>query len=223
MGKREVATGVFGSLVAASAAAGLLAGCAASPQGIGSAATSDPTQEASLPAAAAPPVAVPDIPRQSTALEDQPVAPPAPTRLEVPALGIDVVVQPAGLDGQGRMGLFDDPAIAAWYRFGPAPASAAGSTVIAAHVDSLEYDVLPFARLRDAAPGTEVVVTDAAGTRHAYAVQSLQVIEKADVDWDAAFDRSGAPRLTLVTCGGEFDYEQRRYLSNLVVTATPVG
>lgn len=223
MGKREVATGVFGSLVAASAAAGLLAGCAASPQGIGGAATSDPMQEASLPAAAAPPVAVPDIPRQSTALEDQPVAPPAPSRLEVPALGIDVVVQPAGLDGQGRMGLFDDPAIAAWYRFGPAPASAAGSTVIAAHVDSLEYDVLPFARLRDAAPGTEVVVTDAAGTRHAYAVQSLQVIEKADVDWDAAFDRSGAPRLTLVTCGGEFDYEQRRYLSNLVVTATPVG
>lgn len=223
MGKREVATGVFGSLVAASAAAGLLAGCAASPQGIGGAATSDPTREASLPAAAAPPVAVPDIPRQSTALEDQPVAPPAPSRLEVPALGIDVVVQPAGLDGQGRMGLFDDPAIAAWYRFGPAPASAAGSTVIAAHVDSLEYDVLPFARLRDAAPGTEVVVTDAAGTRHAYVVQSLQVIEKADVDWDAAFDRSGAPRLTLVTCGGEFDYEQRRYLSNLVVTATPVG
>lgn len=223
MGKREVATGVFGSLVAASAAAGLLAGCAASPQGIGGAATSDPPREASRPAAAAPPVAVPDIPRQSTALEDQPVAPPAPTRLEVPALGIDVVVQAAGLDGQGRMGLFDDPAIAAWYRFGPAPASAAGSTVIAAHVDSLAYDVLPFARLRDAAPGTEVVVTDAAGTRHAYAVQSLQVIEKADVDWDAAFDRSGAPRLTLVTCGGEFDYEQRRYLSNLVVTATPAG
>jgi LPXTG-site transpeptidase (sortase) family protein len=223
MGKREVATGVFGSLVAASAAAGLLAGCAASPQGIGGAATSDPPQEASRPAAAAPPVAVPDIPRQSTALEDQPVAPPPPSRLEVPALGIDMAVQPAGLDGQGRMGLFDDPAIAAWYRFGPAPASAAGSTVIAAHVDSLQYDVLPFARLRDAAPGTEVVVTDAAGTRHVYAVQSLQVIEKSDVDWDAAFDRSGAPRLTLVTCGGEFDYEQRRYLSNLVVTAARVG
>ena len=223
MGEKEVATGVFGSLVAASAVVGLMAGCAASPRGIGGAAASDPPQEVSRPAAVAPPVAVPDIPRQSTALEDQPVAPPAPTRLEVPALGIDVSVQPAGIDGQGRMGLFDDPAIAAWYRWGPAPASPAGSTVIAAHVDSLTYDVLPFARLRDAAPGTEVIVTDAAGTRHAYAVQSLQLIEKADVDWDAAFDRSGAPRLTLVTCGGEFDYENRRYLSNLVVTAVPLG
>jgi LPXTG-site transpeptidase (sortase) family protein len=231
MRQREVATGVIGSLVAASAVFGLLAWGAAPSPGIDGAAPRSGSEvepeaereEASRPAAAAPPAAVPDVPRQSTALADLPAAPPAPTRLEVPALGIDVTVQPVGLDDQGRMGLFDDPAIAAWYRWGPAPASDAGSSVIAAHVDSLAYDVLPFARLRDAAPGTEVFVTDAAGTRHAYAVQSLQVIEKADVDWDAAFDRSGAPRLTLVTCGGEFDYANRRYLSNLVVTASPLG
>lgn len=227
MREREVAAGVIGSLVAASAALGLLAGGAAPSPGIDGAASRALSEvepeEPSWPAAAAPPVAVPDIPRRSTALADLPAAPPAPIRLEVPALGIDVTVQPVGLDDQGRMGLFDDPAIAAWYRWGPAPASDAGSTVIAAHVDSLAYDVLPFARLRDAAPGTEVIVTDAAGTRHAYAVQALQVIEKADVDWDAAFDRAGAPRLTLVTCGGEFDYAARRYLSNLVVTASPLG
>ena len=29
-------------------------------------------------------------------------------------------------------------------------------------------------------------------------------------------------RLTLVTCGGEFDYDARRYLSNVIVTAAPV-
>ncbi len=43
------------------------------------------------------------------------------------------------------------------------------------------------------------------------------------MDWVAAFDRAGPPRLTLVTCGGEFDYENRRYLSNLVLTAIPAG
>jgi LPXTG-site transpeptidase (sortase) family protein len=146
-----------------------------------------------------------------------------PNRLEIPDLGIDVTGRPVGLDDQGRMGLFDDPSIAAWYQWGPAPESPAGSTVIAAHVDSLEYDLLPFARLKDAVAGTQVVVTDAAGTRHPYAVQSVQVVEKADVDWNAAFDRAGPPRLTLVTCGGEFDDENRRYLSNLVLTATPAG
>lgn len=223
----EVATGVIGSLVAASAVLGLLAGCVAAPSGGGavteSAPATSPAAEGSRPAAAAPPASVPDVPRQSASLEDQRrETPPAPARIEVPALGIDMTIQPVGLDADGNMGLFDDPAIAAWYQWGPAPASDAGSTVIAAHVDSLEYRVLPFARLRDAAPGTEVFVTDAAGTRHAYAVQTLEVFDKEAVDWDAAFDRSGAPRLTLVTCGGEFDYTARTYLSNLVVTATPL-
>ena len=162
------------------------------------------------------------MPRWSAALEDnQTVVPPAPTRIEIADLGIDVAVQPVGLDEQGRMGLFDDPSIAAWYQWGPAPASTVGSTVIAAHVDSLEYDLLPFARLKDAGAGTQIFVTDAAGTRHPYVVQSVSVIEKADVDWVAAFDRAGPRRLTLVTCGGEFDNENRRYLSNLVLTAIP--
>ncbi|MFE6254728.1 class F sortase [Agromyces sp. NPDC057865] len=176
------------------------------------------TSAGDLPDAVTDPL---DVPRQSAALDAQGPAPASPTRLEVPSLGIDVSVQPVGLDEQGRMALIDDPAVAAWYQYGPAPASASGSTVIAAHVDSLTYDVLPFARLRDASPGMEIVVTDAAGAQHRYAVQGRGLVPKDDADWDGAFDRSGPARLTLVTCGGEFDYGARRYLSNLVLTATP--
>ncbi|WP_430646190.1 class F sortase [Agromyces sp. GXS1127] len=226
---KGVAAGAFGSLVAASAVLALVAGCvAASSSEDGAAtpvATAPPTASVApgaAPAAAAPPAAVPEVPRRSASLGENRAAPAsAPVRIEVPDLGIDMSVEPVGLDAEGRMGLFDDPAVAAWYRWGPAPASETGSTVIAAHVDSLEYRVLPFARLKDATPGMRVVVTDAAGMRHTFAVESTAVTEKADVDWDAAFDRSGPPRLTLVTCGGEFDYEARRYLSNLVVTAVP--
>jgi LPXTG-site transpeptidase (sortase) family protein len=218
------ATRVMGSLVAAAAVLSALCACL----GASDASTTGPpavvTETPDVAAPPAPAVAVPAVPRRSSALEDnQPVVPPAPSRIEIGDLGIDVAVQPVGLDEQGRMGLFDDPSIAAWYQWGPAPASTAGSMVIAAHVDSLEYDLLPFARLKDAVAGTQIFVTDAAGTRHPYLVQSVRVIEKADVDWVAAFDRAGPPRLTLVTCGGEFDYENRRYLSNLVLTAIPAG
>jgi sortase (surface protein transpeptidase) len=217
------ATRVMGSLVAATTVLSLCA-CVG---GSDASAASVPAVVAEAPDVTAPPAptpALPAVPRRSAALEDnQPVVPPAPNRIEIPDLGIDVSVQPVGLDEQGRMGLFDDPSIAAWYQWGPAPGSPAGSTVIAAHVDSLEYDLLPFARLKDAAAATPIFVTDAAGTRHPYAVQSVQVVEKADVDWVAAFDRAGPPRLTLVTCGGAFDYENRRYLSNLVLTAIPAG
>ncbi len=219
------ATRASASLVAATAVLVSLCACVSASGGI---ATSTPAPATGAPEVtvrpSTPAPTVPAVPRRSAALEDnRPVLPPVPDRIEIPDLGIDVTVRPVGLDDQGRMGLFDDPSIAAWYQWGPAPASPAGSTVIAAHVDSLEYDLLPFARLKDAVAGTQVVVTDAAGTRHPYAVQSVQVVEKADVDWNAAFDRAGPPRLTLVTCGGEFDDENRRYLSNLVLTATPAG
>jgi sortase (surface protein transpeptidase) len=222
---KGVAAGVIGSLVAASAVLGLLAGCVAAPSGGGAATGAPPATEPAT--AESSPAALPrttgsDVPIQSAELEDQRrEKPPAPTRIEVPALGIDMAIKPVGLDAQGNMGLFDDPTIAAWYQWGPAPASETGSAVIAAHVDSLEYRVLPFAKLRDARAGTLVIVTDAAGTRHSFGVDSLEVIEKGVVDWEAAFDRSGTPRLTLVTCGGEFDYETRTYRSNLVLTATP--
>ena len=219
------ATRVMGALVAAALAV-MLAGCAVAGSGPD---PEDPLPASSpaataTPSASPPATAFPQPSRRSAALEDQPISASAPpARLEIPDLGIDVAVQPVGLDGQGQMDLFDDPAIAAWYRWGPAPASAEGSTVIAAHVDSLEYDLLPFARLKNAVAGTQIVVTDATGARYGYLVQSVEVTEKSEVDWTAAFDRAGPARLTLVTCGGAFDTENRRYLSNLVLTASRVG
>ena len=221
------ATTVLGTVVAVFVV-GLMCGCVADAGDL--APTTSPATPASgrsgdgsSPAVMQPPAIVPDIPRRSAALAEQPPPPPAPVRLEVAALGIDVKIAPVGLDAEGRMALIEDPSIAAWYAWGPTPASESGSMVIAAHVDSLTYDLLPFARLRDATPGTEVLVTDATGARHVYVVQTSEVVVKEEVDWDAAFDRSGPPRLTLVTCGGEFDYSARRYLSNLVVTATPTA
>jgi len=178
---------------------------------------------------ASPPVArtaasTPEVPRRSAALADRPpVSAPAPVRLVAPDLGIDVPVEAVGLDDVGRMGLPANPSVAAWYRFGAAPASAAGSTVIAAHVDSLVYDIGPFAKLADAPAGTRFEVTTADGVVRAYALASTEIVPKESVDWSRAFARDGSPRLTLVTCGGEFDDDARRYLSNVLVTATPVG
>ncbi|GAA1735465.1 hypothetical protein GCM10009809_33280 [Isoptericola hypogeus] len=147
-------------------------------------------------------------------------APPAPVRVEVPALGITVPVRATGVDDRGAMALPGSADVAGWYRFGAAPASPAGTTVVAAHVDD-EDSVGPFARLNGAETGTVVRVRTEDGTTHNYTVTNLRATAKHELSPDAVFDRSGPSRLVLVTCGGEWDAEARSYAQNVVVTAVP--
>ncbi|GLK17809.1 class F sortase [Herbiconiux flava] len=218
--------------LAAALVAGVVTGCSApastavtapatSPDG--SPAAVAPTAApapASSPAAVAP--AVPEVPRTDAALPASIPAVPEPARVEVPALGIDVSVLPEGIDDAGALALPEDPGVASWYRYGPSPFGDAGSSVIAAHVDSLEYGLGDFASLAGAAPGTEVVVSAVDGSTTAFAVVSVETADKTGVPWATVFDRTGEPRLTLITCGGEFDYGTGHYLSNVIVTAAPV-
>jgi hypothetical protein len=175
------------------------------------------------PAPDASDVPVLTVPIVDAAVPDPASHAAAPSRVTVAALGVDVSVVPVGLDGRGNMELPSNPATAGWYEYGPAPASPAGATVVAAHVDSLAYGIGPFSALADAAPGTEIVVTDGAGVVRTYAVSTVDTTSKPDVVWASVFDRSGPPRLVLVTCGGEFDYTARHYLSNVIIVATPLG
>jgi sortase (surface protein transpeptidase) len=119
------------------------------------------------------------------------------------------------------MAIPDDVDRAGWYRFGPAP-GADGSAVIAGHVDDREQGLGVLEPLREAAVGTEVVVTDAAGTTTRWRVVSRELISKQALPLEQLFARSGAPRLTLVTCGGPFLPEFGSYRDNVVVVAEPV-
>ncbi|MDY7542701.1 MULTISPECIES: class F sortase [unclassified Cryobacterium] len=214
----------------------MLSGCVSAPDAstLAAAWTRPPATSPSTPSLAPPsttpsptatPPAVPLLTGASADIRSVQAAEPelvAPVRIRIGALGIDMGIEAVGLGDSGGMGLPKNPAIAAWYKFGPAPASAAGATVIAAHVDSLEYDIGPFSRLASAPAGTEIVLSLADGSERRYSVASVALTLKPDVPWPTIFDRTGPARLTLVTCGGEFDYTARRYLSNVIVSATPV-
>ncbi|MGD8166067.1 class F sortase [Herbiconiux sp. P16] len=169
-----------------------------------------------------PPVAA--VPLTNADISASPsVATVEPVRVEVASLGIDVSVVAEALDGDGALALPADPAVASWYRYGPSPWSPAGATVIAAHVDSLDYGLGSFSRLTDAPPGTPITVTAADGRVARFAVQSVTIADKSGVDWAQVFDRTGPVRLALITCGGEFDYDTGHYRSNVIVTAVPTG
>ncbi len=216
----------------------VLSGCAPAPAGTdgprapapAASATATPQPDAAAtpateptPTAEAPAPAPAAVPRRDASPEAQPAAAvlPPPVRLRVPDVQLDMPVLAMGVDDDGAMALPSDTADAGWYRFGPAP-GAAGTTVVAAHVDSLVHGLGAFARLRDVPAGASVTVTTADGTDHEYRVDRVERISKTEVPLDLLFDRSGPERLVLVTCGGEFDRGTGHYLDNVVVTVLPV-
>jgi sortase family protein len=147
-----------------------------------------------------------------------PVVPPVRLQLA----GVDAPLDPVGVEPDGAMTLPEDVDRVGWYRFGPAPGDDEGTAVLAGHVDDAEQGLGALAPLREAEVGDEVRVTDAAGAVTGWRVVSRELIEKRAVPLDALFQRTGPPRLVLLTCGGEFQPELRSYTDNVVVVAEPV-
>ena len=155
----------------------------------------------------------------------QPASVPAvaPVRVRVPSVGIDIESFPVGVEPDGLMELPKNIFVAGWYRFGSDPTSDAGTTVISAHVDDFEQGLGPFAFLKQLTPGAEIIVTAADGKDYRYAVESVQNVNRQQLPVDQVFDRAGAPRLVLITCGGQFDDNVFEYSDNVVVVATPIS
>ena len=185
----------------------------------GGAATAGPPAERAQPDQPQPDQPQPDRdgPASTTAA---PPAPGVPTALYVPAIGVAAPVVPTGLDADRSM---EVPPVdrAGWYRHGARPGAAVGSPVIAAHID---YDGRPgvFLRLAELQLGELVTVVDDAGTVRDYRVSERYQVGKDDLPAEELFRRGGPPVLTLITCGGGFEEDRRRYTDNIVVRATPV-
>jgi LPXTG-site transpeptidase (sortase) family protein len=117
------------------------------------------------------------------------------------------------------MAVPEDVRTVGWYRYGSRPGTSSGSSVLSGHVDDRVQGRGAFADLGEVEPGDPVEVELADGTRLAYRVRTVERIGKDELAVDQLFTRSGAPRLTLVTCGGDFDRTTRSYEQNVVVTA----
>ena len=167
-------------------------------------------------AVAVPPIAVAAL---ASAADRGDGVPPA--RIRLPSLGVDTAVVAVGVDGRGEVAVPDDVRQTGWYRFGPAPGSAAGSSVVSGHVDDAVQGRGAFYRLVDLAVGDPVVVTTAAGVDLTFRVSTVRRIPKSTLPVDELFARDGPPHLTLVTCGGAFDRTSGSYRDNVVVTAAP--
>ena len=157
---------------------------------------------------------------RSGRIEDTPIGPTTPASIRVESIGVDAVVQSVGLQPSGAMEIPDAVSQVGWYRLGAVPGRA-GSAVLAGHVDSLAQGQGAFFRLRELEPGARITVTDTRGAAHTFEVVARRQFPKQELPEDI-FDTTGAPRLALITCGGDFDSSARSYRDNIIVYAVAV-
>lgn len=157
----------------------------------------------------------------AAAVPAAPAVPAVPTRLQIPTLGVDAAVIAEGVEPTGEMALPEDVRQVGWYQYSAVPGAAAGSTVLAGHVDSAEQGEGAMFGLRQVEIGAIVRVLASDGTTRDYRVVAREQFGKGAVPLADLFSRDGQHRLTLITCGGQFDASTRSYESNIVVTAVP--
>lgn len=184
--------------------------------------TSHPSQPSSINPDAATSLAA-EAPAAHTPGRSHAQADPSarPDRLVIASLGIDAHVVPIGVTARGELAIPADVHNLGWYQYGPSPGAPAGSIVIAGHVDSATQGIGALFPLRTIEAGAVITVTTTDERQWDYRVISRQDYPKPVLPLAALFSPAGAPRLTLLTCGGPFDHNTRSYLDNLVVTAVP--
>lgn len=141
-------------------------------------------------------------------------APPA--FLLIPSIGVNAIVEQAGLTSERRM---ENPTTwdnVAWYRYGPSPGED-GSAVLAGHLDS-DTGTAVFWDLHRLRPGDEVKIIDTRGRVHVFAVTGSETYPAAEVPMEELFAMDGEPRIALVTCDGSWN-ESTGYDERTVVFA----
>jgi sortase (surface protein transpeptidase) len=113
------------------------------------------------------------------------------------------------------------PWVVAWYKE-TAELGEAGNVVVAGHVDYWNVGPAVFYNIGDLVAGDEIVMTGENEASFTYAVESNDTYDVNELT-GGKITEIVAPTpdqvLTMITCGGEFDYENGEYLSRTVVRA----
>lgn len=141
----------------------------------------------------------------------------APTRIEVPALGVDEPLTGRGLKADGALDTPDFGA-AAWYSPGPRPGEPGGAVVVA-HVHGPDGPDV-FWELATLRPG-DVVRVHRPGVVAVFVVDAVEDVPKERLPYDRIWPATDQPLLRLITCGGT--RTAAGYPDNTIVFAHLVG
>ena len=145
----------------------------------------------------------------------------APVGLAIEAAGIDAGIETLRvLDGamQDPTG----PWVVAWYE-NLGSLGTVGNVVMAGHIDYWNVGPAVFYNLSTLEAGDEIVVAGDDGNAYPFAVEWIRQYDSASIPLDEVAGPTEVESLTLITCGGAFDYATGHYLQRTVVRASRAG
>jgi LPXTG-site transpeptidase (sortase) family protein len=116
------------------------------------------------------------------------------------------------------------PFVVSWYRE-TGHLGDADNIVMAGHLDYYDVGEAVFYHLGELAEGDVIEITGADDQIYKYKVEWVRNYAIADLDAKEVkriVGRTSEESLTLITCGGQFDYNRGEYLERMVVRAVPV-
>ncbi len=143
-----------------------------------------------------------------------------PAAIRIDAAQVDAEVETIEIV-DGVMQNPTGPWVVSWYQE-TARLGESGNTVMAGHVDYWDVGPAVFYTLKDLSQGDEIQVTGEDGTVYTYALEWSRLYTVAELTPETIQEIIGpteAPALTLITCGGAFDYATGEYLERFVVRA----
>jgi LPXTG-site transpeptidase (sortase) family protein len=163
--------------------------------------------------------------QQAAAIKVVPPPPPPvpqpPGRLIIKSIGINAAVVPVTVDRDGAMATPTTSHEVGWYSPGVVPGET-GDAVIDGHLDWYDTSRAVFYNLKQMKVGDDVEVQRLDGITKHFRVTSVR-----SVPWNSTvpgmFEGTGAPRLTLITCGGTWNQAMRTYLERTIVDAAMVN
>lgn len=153
-------------------------------------------------------------------ITEVPIPTSLPVRLLIPSLNVHPPVESVGLDRHGAMDTPNNYWDVGWYNAGPVP-GAPGDAVIDGHAGFPGIPLI-FGRLAKIQLGAQIVVVLADGSRQVFNVVSVVSYPLGSMP-EGMYEPYGLPRLTLVTCDGKFNSDNKTYANRLVVEASYSG
>src|SRR5829696_5657215 len=141
----------------------------------------------------------------------------APVGLTVGAAGVDAGIETLRVV-DGAMQDPSGPWVVAWYE-NLGSLDTVGNVVMAGHIDYWNVGPAVFYNLSTLDAGDEIVVTGDDGKAYPFAVEWIRQYDSSSIPLDEVAGPTEEQSLTLITCGGAFDYATGHYLQRTVVRA----